>query len=136
MSRSDIPNRMTIDLAKKQFQRLAPEERKRFLDELGLDFISSAERVFADYTRLSLDERIEFNEMVDGEYCECGEELPENEDDHDCPLDRDDRASGTDEPRDSEPPSSGSEGASRDSSGDLEPREGGSDGEEDGFDGD
>lgn len=139
---NQIPNQLRIRQVLNMYEKLTPEERKIVNEQLGLVFKSPVDKLFDAYERLTVEERADFEELRADSYCDCGEELPENEEDHDCPLDHEpevgeeDEENGEDEDEDEAPPSSDAPDSTSDpgeSEEDLDDEE---EPVEDGFDGD
>jgi hypothetical protein len=89
---------MKLEKFKKDYEGLTPDERLMFHEEYGLTFKTLLDRVRDGFERLSDEDRIEFTAWEDDNYhAPCGQRLPEDEDDHECPVDDEEDEDGEDE---------------------------------------
>lgn len=95
-----IPNRLRIEQALAKIDDLSVDERKILFDKLDVTFRSPVDRAMAEIEKMSDEEREELFDLTEDMFCqECGERMPEDEADHECPYD--------DEPEDGDEPLEG-----------------------------
>lgn len=83
-----IPNRMRVEQALKLIDNMTVDERKMLFDKLDVIFRSPVDRVMAEVEKMTDEEREELFDLTEDMFCqECGERMPEDAADHECPYD-------------------------------------------------
>jgi hypothetical protein len=81
-----IPNKLRIDRVLKLVDEMGPEERTKLFEELDVVMRSIVDRAFALVEKMTDDDRAELFELLEA-YCElCGQPMPEDQEEHDCPC--------------------------------------------------